>query len=95
MRLTRVVNGNRLVETHDWLALKHAKVYCLLKTLLDEVVHYSKYFHSHRYRPVHLSVQSTSKAKRTFEPRTRYCHMLLACTSVRYERNMRVLIIRK
>ena len=63
MRLTRVVNGDRLVETHDWLALKHAKVYCLLKTLLDEVVHYSKYFHSRRYRPVHLSVFRTIRVR--------------------------------
>ena len=91
MHLRRVVNGDCLVETLNW----HAKVYCLLKTLLAEVVHHSKYFHSHRHRPVHLSVQSTNKAKRTFEPRTHYCYIHLACTSVRYERKMQVLIIRK
>ena len=46
MRLTLglmcVVNGGRLFETLDWLALKHEKVYCLLETLLAQVVHPSK-----------------------------------------------------
>ena len=46
MRLTGVVNGDSLVKTLDWLALKHAKVYCLLKTLLAEVVYPLKYFHT-------------------------------------------------
>ena len=75
MHLMRVVNGDRLVETLDWLALQHLKVYCLLKTLLAEVVHPLRYFHSCRHHPVHLTVQSTNKAKCTFEPHTRYCHI--------------------
>ena len=50
--LTRVVNGDRLVETLDWLALQDAKVYCLLKTLMAEVVHPSKQSHSRHHRPV-------------------------------------------
>ena len=45
MHLTGVVIGNSLFETLDWLALQHAKVYCLLKTLLAEVVHTLKYFY--------------------------------------------------
>ena len=48
-----------------------------------------------RHRTVHLSVQSTNKMKCTFEPCTHYCHIHLACTSVRYERKVHVLIIRK
>ena len=71
----------------------------LLKTLLAEVVHPSKYFHSRRHCPVAtLNYQynpATNKTKRTFGPRTRYCHVHLACTSVHYERKMHVLIIRK
>ena len=46
MHLTRVVNDNRLVETLDWLALRHRKVYRLLKILFDQVVHHSEYIHS-------------------------------------------------
>ena len=45
MRLMDVVNGSCLVEPLDWLALLHRKVYHLLKTLLDQVVHFSEYFH--------------------------------------------------
>ena len=66
------------------------------KDPLGEVVHPSKCFHSRCHCPVHLSVQSINlKVKCTFEPRTRYCHIHLACTNVRYERKMHVLIIRK
>ena len=34
--LTHVVNGSRLVEPVDWLALYSMKVYHLLKILLDQ-----------------------------------------------------------
>ena len=37
--LTCVVNDGRLVGSLDWLTLWHGKVYCLLKTLLAQVVH--------------------------------------------------------
>ena len=47
------------------------------------------------HSPVRLSVQLTIKTKHMFEPPTRYCHIHLACTSVRYERKMHVLIIQK
>ena len=59
MRLTRVVNGDRFVETLDWLALysMQTKVYCSLKTLLAEVFYPSKYSHNRRHHPVRLSVQ--------------------------------------
>ena len=90
MRLTHVVNDGCLVEPLDWLALQHGMVYCLLKTLLAQVVYPSKYFHWQRHRPVHLSV-STETMKHTFKHRTRYCHIHLACTSVRYERKIHVL----
>ena len=101
MHLMRIVNGDRLVETLHWLALYSTRryIYCLLKTLLAEVVHPSKYFHSRRHHHRHVRLYhynpATNKAKRTFEPCTRYCHIHLACTSVRYERKMHVLIIRK
>ena len=45
MHLMRVVNGNCLAETLDWLALQCVKVYRLLKTLFDQVVHASEYIH--------------------------------------------------
>ena len=88
--LMRVVNGDCRVEPLDWLALQRRKVYPLLKILLAQVVHPSKsrYFHSIILLYTQLSVQSTNKTKRTFEPRTRYCHIHLTCMSVRYERKM-------
>ena len=48
-----------------------------------------------RHHPVHLTVSllSSNKTKCMFEPRTRYCHIHLVCTSVRYERKIHVLII--
>ena len=82
MCLTRIVNGDRLVETLDWLALyiacegiSFAKHSLASGSSSLEVL-------PQRHRPVHLSVQSTNKTKHTFEPRTRYCHIHLACTSV-------------
>ena len=82
MRLTlglaHVVNGGRLVEPLDWLALQHGKVYCLLKALLAQVVYPLKYFYRQCHHPVHLSVLSIKKTKCTFEPCTCYCHIHLA-----------------
>ena len=48
-----VVNDGCLVEPLNWLALYHRKVYHLLKTILAQLVHPSKYFHS----AIVLSVQ--------------------------------------
>ena len=60
--LTCVVNGGRLVKPLDWLGIWYRKVYRLLKTLLAQVVHPLKYFHS----TIVLAVQSTNKTKHTF-----------------------------
>ena len=68
--------------------------YIVLKTLLNQVVHPSEYFHS---AIVLYTYQYYNTPKRMFEPCTRYCHIHLMCTmlSVRYESKMHVLISQK
>ena len=89
--LTRVVNHGRLVEPLDWLLLYSTGRYIICqKTLLDQVVYPTEYFHS---AIVLYTYQYYNEMKSAFEPHTHYCHMRLACTSVCYERDMHVLII--
>ena len=67
-----VINGGHVVERFDRFALKHGKVFCLLKTLLDQVVHPLEYFHS---AIILCTYQYYNKTKCMFEPRTHYCHI--------------------
>ena len=93
MCLMSVVNGGHLVKPFDWLSLQCGKVYHLLKTLLAQVVHLSKYFHSaivlYTYQYSQLIKRSTRLSLNTLLSHN------LACMSVHYERKMHVLIIRK
>ena len=95
MCLMCVVNGDHLVKTLERLALYHGKVYHLLKTFFDQVVHPSEYIHSTIILYTNQYYHSSNKIKHTFEPPIRYCHILLACMSVHYERKMHVLTIGK
>ena len=78
--LKHVVNGSCLVEPLDCSTgrLSFAKDPLGSGSSSFEVL-------PQRHRPVHLSVQSTNKMKRMFEPCTRYCHIHLACKSVCYK----------
>ena len=91
----RLMHGDHLVETLDWLALKHGNVYHLLKTLFDQVVHPSEYIHSTIVLYTNQYYHSSNKAKCMFEPHIHYYHIHLACTSVCHEKKMHVLIIGK
>ena len=87
MHLIRVVNGNHLIETLNWLALLHRKVYRLLKTLFDQVFHPSEYIHSVIVLYTNQYYRSSNKTKHMFKPHTCYCLIHLAGTSVHYERD--------
>ena len=54
IHLIHVVDGNPFVEPLDLFALWQGKVFHLLKTLLDQVVHPSVFLQCRH--PVHLSV---------------------------------------
>ena len=94
MHLMCVVNGNRLVESLDWLALyiaQESTVHSLLQTLFDKVFHPSEYIHRAIILYTNQYYHSINKTKHTFEPRIHYCHIYLACTSVCYERKIHTL----
>ena len=93
IRLTGIVNGGHLVKPLDWLALLHRKVYRLLKTLLNQVVHLLEYIHS-------VIVLYTYQYNQVIKESTRLSlvHVIVtyiwhARMPVRYERKMHVLII--
>ena len=95
MLLMNVVIGDCLVETLDWLALYNGKVHRLLKTLFNQIVHPSEYIHSAIILYTNQYYHSSNETKCTFEPCIHYCHIHLACTSVRYEKKMHELIIER
>ena len=98
MRLTCVVNGDCLVEPLDWLAVSSIAQKGI-PFAKDPLGSGSSSFGvlPQCHCPVHLSVSilSSNKTKCKFESCIRYCHIHLACMSVRYERKMHVLITQK
>ena len=93
--LTCFVNGGCLVEPLDRLTPWHGKV--AIPFAKDPLGSGSSSFGvpPQCHHPVHLVslvILSSNKTKRMFEPRTHYCHIHLACTSVWYERKIHVLV---